>query len=438
MKKVTKSIIFFVLFMSSAFAQLNVLLVDDDNFTSPDRLPAVSAAITTAGHNVTVFDAAGTLTIPTANYMKTFNIVVWYASIDGVGLMFWNGTDAVNTEITSYLNGGGKMWVIGTDLLYDFFGGAPVTFSAGNFAYDYLGISSYDVQSFVSDGGAGCPMIIKSPTQTTITPDSLTFIFPTTWYIDGVTPVAASTEAIYLMGPSSYSLFNKPTGVYYDGGTFQVLSFFFDVYEVASQTKLERIFKDALNAFQSAVPVELTSFSASAKNSNVILSWQTATELNNSGFEIEKSINRNDFYKIGFVSGAGTTSETNNYSFADNNTEKQKMYYRLKQIDFDGTFSYSGVVEVGSLSPDKFSLEQNYPNPFNPETKINFSLAEPSFVKLVVYNLLGEVVSVILNENLDAGNYDAAFNAENLPSGLYIYKLESAQFSNVKKMMLMK
>ena len=145
------------------------------------------------------------------------------------------------------------------------------------------------------------------------------------------------------------------------------------------------------------------------------------------------------FITIGHVNGNGTTTERKEYSYTDAGLQTGTYYYRLKQVDFNGTFEYSSEVSAEVVAaPVEFALNQNYPNPFNPTTSINFSLAEPSFVKLAVYNLLGEEVQVLRNENMDAGSFNINFDAASLPSGMYLYKLETAQFTSVRKMMLMK
>ena len=191
------------------------------------------------------------------------------------------------------------------------------------------------------------------------------------------------------------------------------------------------------------LPVELTSFSAKTTESGITLSWQTATETNNSGFSIERGLNKNNFETIGFVTGFGTTSETQNYSFVDNNVAVGTYYYRLKQIDFDGSFEYSGTIEVDFTGPTKFSLLQNYPNPFNPTTTLQFTLPADASVMLNVYNLVGEKVAEVINEELAAGLHKIQFNGENLSSGLYLYKLnvfgkDGSNYSAVKKMTLLK
>ncbi|MFI5237951.1 MAG: T9SS type A sorting domain-containing protein, partial [Ignavibacteriales bacterium] len=186
------------------------------------------------------------------------------------------------------------------------------------------------------------------------------------------------------------------------------------------------------------VPVELVSFTSSVTGNNVLLKWSTATELNNQGFDIEKSTNPDIWEKIGFVAGSGTTSEPRLYSFTDNDLKTGKYYYRLKQIDFDGTIEYSDAIEVEVSIPFTFSLDQNYPNPFNPSTTIKYSVPTDGFINIAVYSVLGEKVIDIVNGNHTAGNYEITFNASKLSSGTYVYKMESGEFVSVKKMMILK
>lgn len=186
------------------------------------------------------------------------------------------------------------------------------------------------------------------------------------------------------------------------------------------------------------VPVELSAFVANVSNNTVTLNWTTETELNNQGFEVQRRLAEGQFITIGHVQGFGTTTERKQYSFTDAGLETGNYYYRLKQVDFNGVYEYSNEIFVEVNPPLVFGLDQNYPNPFNPTTSINFSLAEPSFVKLAVYNLLGEEVALLKNEFMTAGSFNVSFDAASLPSGMYLYKLETAQFSSVRKMMLMK
>lgn len=186
------------------------------------------------------------------------------------------------------------------------------------------------------------------------------------------------------------------------------------------------------------IPVELTSFSATSNGNNVLLAWETATEINNSGFAIERSFNSSEFEQVAFVAGKGSTTETSIYSYSDKGLAVGTYTYRLRQVDFDGTFEIHNAVEVEVFAPAEFELAQNYPNPFNPSTSITYSIPVDGLVKLSVYNLLGEKVADLVNELAKAGTYEVKFDAINLTSGFYIYRLESGSNISVKKMMLMK
>lgn len=189
-------------------------------------------------------------------------------------------------------------------------------------------------------------------------------------------------------------------------------------------------------------PVELASFTANVSGSNVVLNWNTATEKNNRGFEIQKNMN-GTFVTIGFVQGNGTTTEKQSYSFVDSKAVSGKNQYRLVQYDFDGAKEILNTVEVNVNEVTAFSLKQNYPNPFNPSTVINFSLPVDSKVTLKVFNALGQEVTTLLNGNLAAGNHNVNFKAVNLNSGVYFYQVTAAgidgkNYSSVNKMILAK
>ncbi len=198
---------------------------------------------------------------------------------------------------------------------------------------------------------------------------------------------------------------------------------------------------------QNSTPVELTSFSAIIKDNNVLLNWETATETNNKGFQVERSLLVNnideniqpnsDWKVIKFIQGNGTSSEKHQYSFQDENLTSGKYRYRLKQIDFDGSFSYSKVASI-EINPVNYILSQNYPNPFNPSTTINFTIPQSGFTQLKVFASDGSEVANVVSKNLKAGTYNVSFNAKNLASGVYFYSLKSGDFNSVKKMMLLK
>ncbi len=201
-------------------------------------------------------------------------------------------------------------------------------------------------------------------------------------------------------------------------------------------------------AINGAVPVQLTSFSGQVSGKNVNLIWQTATETNNRGFEIQKKYG-NSWNVIGFKDGKGTTTEFNEYSFIDklDDTQTGRIYYRLKQIDFDGTSKYSKEISVEITGgPKEFALEQNYPNPFNPSTTIKYSVPFDGKVKMVVYNVAGQTIKELVNSVETAGTHKVEFNLNglNLSSGIYFYSIEvnaldgSGSFRDTKKMVLLK
>ncbi|MDP4115647.1 MAG: endonuclease [Bacteroidota bacterium] len=194
----------------------------------------------------------------------------------------------------------------------------------------------------------------------------------------------------------------------------------------------------------SVVPVELTSFTASQDKGSINLQWQTATELNNNGFYIEKGSEKNAngeiiFNRIGFVKGNGSSTVNHSYSFTDKLTGMGKYYYRLKQIDNNGTFKYSPTVEINYKQLLKgYYLDQNYPNPFNPTTNINFTLANNEFVTLKIYDLLGREVKTLINGVTTAGDHSVQLNGNDMVSGVYIYKISAGSFNATRKLTLIK
>ena len=189
----------------------------------------------------------------------------------------------------------------------------------------------------------------------------------------------------------------------------------------------------------SVVPVELVSFSAEVYSSNVTLSWITATEINNQGFEIQrKSSVENEWTNIEFVSGYGNSTEIRYYSFTDNSLPVGNYSYRLKQIDYSGEFTYSDEVEVTILAVNEFTLKQNYPNPINPSTRITFSIPNSSFVTLKVHDVLGNEIRTLIDNELPEGSYEVQFDGGNLPSGVYFYTLTAGDHSKTMKMNLLK
>lgn len=190
--------------------------------------------------------------------------------------------------------------------------------------------------------------------------------------------------------------------------------------------------------YDAILPVELTSFTSTVTGTTVNLKWSTASELNNKGFEVERiALKQTEWQNIGFVQGAGTSSSTNRYSFTDK-PGTGKFQYRLRQIDFDGTFAYSQTVDAEITIPAEFILNQNYPNPFNPSTTIRYSIPESGFVNLKLYDVLGNELKSLVNTQQEAGQYEFVFDAAGLASGVYYYRIQSGEFTSTKKLVLMK
>ena len=191
-----------------------------------------------------------------------------------------------------------------------------------------------------------------------------------------------------------------------------------------------------------ALPVELTSFTANLLGNKVELNWVTATEVRNYGFNIERFSSSTTpiqgWEKIGFVEGHGNSNSPKSYAFTDIPQGGTKFQYRLKQIDTDGKYEYSSVVSINLNSPNQYALNQNYPNPFNPSTVITYSIPVSSNVTLKVYDILGRLITTLVNENQQAGSYTVNFDARDLSNGIYFYKIQSGNFVAVNKMLLLK
>ncbi|NUN08962.1 MAG: T9SS type A sorting domain-containing protein [Ignavibacteriaceae bacterium] len=220
------------------------------------------------------------------------------------------------------------------------------------------------------------------------------------------------------------------------------------------------------------VPVELSLFEGYYQNGKNILYWITSSEMNNRGFEIERNDLREDgaygsWITVGYVQGAGTSAEINRYNFSDDKITGAKYIYRLKQIDFDGTVSYSKRVNIQSELPYDFTLEQNYPNPFSTTTKIKFTIPTLGLggtdeglggsaqgsgtigtsgdvpVTLKLYDLLGREVATLVNETKSPGAYEVTLDLSGslsgeISSGMYFYRLESGNNTITRKMIVIK
>ncbi|MCK6603453.1 MAG: DUF4623 domain-containing protein [Ignavibacteriaceae bacterium] len=193
------------------------------------------------------------------------------------------------------------------------------------------------------------------------------------------------------------------------------------------------------------VPVEFASFAAAAEGRNAVLNWSTATETNAKEFVIERKSGSEEWSSAGVVRAAGTTTTTQNYTFTDKNLNSGKYQYRLRQIDFDGTFAFSNTVEVEIGTPVTFELSQNYPNPFNPSTRINFSIPVAARVTLELFDISGQRVAVLMDADLNMGYHTVDVDAVKygMSSGVYIYRINAVDvngknFSSTRKMALLK
>lgn len=269
--------------------------------------------------------------------------------------------------------------------------------------------------------------------------NGVSLLFP----IPGITINPGDTLGVAMVfigaGPRYYGTGSPPYGTYSNTGLtivtgdarsvpFTPSGSFFSSRELVGEIHYDAV-----------VPVELVSFSASVSLNDVELTWATATEINNQGFYIERKSAASEWANVGFVEGNGTSTETRFYSFTDKDVKSGIYSYRLKQVDFDGTFRYyelAGEVEIEI--PLAYSLSQNYPNPFNPSTKISWQIKNDGLVTIKVYDQLGKEVVTLVNEEKPAGSYEVEFNASSLASGVYYYKITAGSFVDTKKMILMK
>jgi len=302
--------------------------------------------------------------------------------------------------------------------------------SSSDILYDIeiLGSTMYIGGAFKSVGGL---------TRSNVAAIDIPSVTPTSWTLD----LSDQNAAPNPNGTNGFVYgidVNATTNAVYIGGSF-----------TTANNDPASYFVGADDQNNAALPVELTTFTAIVKGSTVELRWNTATEVNNYGFEIERTVHslqssvgsqlQNKWKKIGFVNGSGNSSSPKQYSFIDNPGLAGAYNYRLKQIDNDGKFKYSSIVEINAGSiPTRFELAQNYPNPFNPSTTISYSIPTNSFVMLKVLNILGQEVATVVNENMVAGKYTATFNSGNLASGVYLYRIEAGSFHAVKKMLLIR
>jgi len=323
--------------------------------------------------------------------------------------------------LADYLNAGGMIYMEGGDTWY---------YDSQTAVHPMFHIAG------VSDGSGDLASIQG---QTGTFTEGMTFSYSgeNSW-IDRINPVAPAFT-IFANSSPAYNC-----AVAYDAGTYKTIGASFEFGGLTDgsslSTKKELMAKIVEFFGLYIVPVEFISFNAEVDENKIKLLWETATEINNSGFVVERSADNKSFERIGFIEGKGTTSEKQEYTFVDAGISgKGKLYYRLKQVDHDGTETYSDVIEVDYAAiPRVFSLSQNYPNPFNPMTTIEFGLPKEVKVSLKVYDALGSEVETIVNEKMEPGYYKYQWNASSLASGVYFYRLTAGNFVSTKKLLLLK
>ena len=230
----------------------------------------------------------------------------------------------------------------------------------------------------------------------------------------------------------------------YQGASWQIYSNVVKTTSYIQANNLSSFSEFTLASVENApLPVEMSTFTAKAQGRNILLKWRTETELRNYGFNVERKNKAGVWGKIGFVAGHGNSNVPKDYSFTDKNEQSGAVCYRLKQLDVDGSYSYSKVVETLVAIPEHYELSQNYPNPFNPSTTIEFMLPVEGMVNITVYNTIGQKITELMSEPKAAGYYSVVLNNGELASGMYIYRMHvrdvnGKEFTKVKKMLLIK
>lgn len=363
-------------------------------------------------------------------------------SFRGYKKIFWlgEGTSVMSVvqkdSIKAYLNSGtpanrSNLAIFSEDIGYQF-GRSASTYYDLNFMNNYLG-ANYLLDRPSSGANQG---LIGLAINTGLT-DSTVGSWP------DVLGLFGASEALYRFryDPTAYNAVGNKAP------NFEVATFGVDIRSLRPAidsppgSPVERLVMGAYSYL--VIPVELTSFAGSISGNNVMLNWSTATEVNNSGFQVERKSIDGNYSSVGFVRGKGTTTEAQEYNFSDNNLAVGKYIYRLKQIDFNGTFEYSPEIEVEIGLPIRFELSQNYPNPFNPATSIKFSLVSDSRVTLKLFDVVGQEVATLINTDLAAGYHSMVIDGSKLSSGVYFFRLDATgvngqKYSSVKKMILAK
>jgi hypothetical protein len=252
---------------------------------------------------------------------------------------------------------------------------------------------------------------------------------------------SAGGNGVYAYGGSASFPTNSVGGNYWVDVMFSPNVYTFNLTGIqdangcSNTGALQTLTVSAGNCSGPSLPVTLTNFSASPKDNNIILHWTTSSEINNLGFEVQRSLDGGNWSALSFVDGAGNSTTVLKYSYVDEKLGSGKRYfYRLKQIDIDKKFAFSPIVSAILDAIEGFSLEQNYPNPVRSETIIKFTLPQKARVTLSLFDMSGRLVKVLMSESREPGTHAVSLNSGHLTKGLYFYKLQAGDFSAVKKM----
>ncbi len=399
----------------------NVLFVDDDGGENSEAV--YFPAFDNANIQYTSIEEGFVAGLKDQILAQDFKAVFW-----SIG---WGFPALILSDVDfleNYLDGGGNLFIAGQDIGWDIFEGGANLQEAMDFYHNYLD-ANYINDNAGSSSFTGVPGTFAEGITTSLVGYSGQF------YPEWIGSYSGAADTIF-----QYTGTSKYGALYHDAGTYKTIYLGVGLEQFSSETARNTLIQNISDMLQLVVPVELTSFNYNVDKNGVNLVWNTATELNNNGFEVQRSFDGSDFSTIGFVKGYGTTSEEHNYSYIDkpNTAGAATIYYRLKQIDFDGSSNYSSTLTVKYDVPTEFNLSQNYPNPFNPTTLIKYEIAKTSDVSLKVYNSIGQEVAELVKGKIEPGTYKVQFNAKNLSSGVYFYKLTAGEFVTVKKMVIMK
>ncbi len=434
---------------------LGVVLVINDDVTVEDRISNEKEGQRESNSPLGISGTLIATTLSQAGYVVD---TVQWAAVDTTTFFNYDviaistgiktGTTIIDnlgkrTALVNYTLGGGKTFVEGGEIGYTYRKSGTTTDKDPNFRRNILHDSTW-----VSDVSSGVLRKRMTNHQLWNSPhflaDSAAITGTGIGYRDAMRTIPGEVGVFKLAGwyPTyldtagiiAYSPTNDPDNI-------RNLFFTFSVGHLTNTAYATKLIENAFSLLMGSsgqIPVEFTSFNATVNLNEVVLNWETATETNNSGFSIERKTAGGEYTSVGFVNGMGTTLIPTQYQFIDRNLSSGVYTYRLKQVDFDGTSTYSNEINVDLSAPAVYALEQNYPNPFNPETVIKFSIPQDEFVSVEIMNVLGEKVATLLSGVQKAGRYEVKFDGSKFSSGLYFYKLETANFKSIKKMMLLK